>query len=175
MLIEASESGRGGMSGHWGHPHLLADGLADVSDVAEEVEKAQGGFPDIFEVNACVGRRWLAVGERPYVEAARASGCSHCRIMFQHMARNVIAPYLIILTAYVVQAILLEASLSFLGLGVSEPTPAWGLMHSGRSADFYRDAPWMIVFPGLAILISVFAFNLFGDCLRDWLDLSFRI
>jgi len=116
----------------------------------------------------------LAVREMPYVEAAQAAGCSHCRIMFLHIAPNVIAPYLILLTAYIGQAILLEASLSFLGLGVTEPTPAWGLMLSGRSSDFYREAPWMIVFPGLAISLSVFAFNLFGDSLRDWLDPKFK-
>lgn len=116
----------------------------------------------------------LTVREMPYVEAAQAAGCSHCRIMFLHIAPNVIAPYLILLTAYVGQAILLEASLSFLGLGVTEPTPAWGLMLSGRSSDFYRDAPWMIVFPGLAISLTVFAFNLFGDSLRDRLDPRFR-
>jgi peptide/nickel transport system permease protein len=81
-----------------------------------------------------------------------------------------VAPFLIMFTAFVAQAILLEASLSFLGLGVTEPTPAWGLMLSGASADFYRDAPWMIVFPGLAITLAVFAFNMFGDSLRDWLD-----
>ena len=68
------------------------------------------------------------------------------------------------------QAILLEASLSFLGLGVTEPTPSWGLMLSGSAADFYLEAPWMILFPGLAISLAVFAFNLFGDSLRDWLD-----
>jgi len=116
----------------------------------------------------------LAVRETPYVEAARAAGCSHHRIMCLHITPNVMAPYLIILTAYIGQAILLEASLSFLGLGVAEPTPAWGLMLSGRSSDFYRDAPWMIVFPGLAISLSVFAFNLFGDSLRDWLDPKFK-
>ena len=116
----------------------------------------------------------LTVREMPYVEAARAAGCSHCRAMFLHIAPNVIAPYLIMLTAFIGQAILLEASLSFLGLGVSEPTPAWGLMLSGRSSDFYRDAPWMILFPGLAISLSVFAFNLFGDSLRDRLDPRFR-
>ena len=116
----------------------------------------------------------LAVREMPYVEAAQAAGCSHSRIMFLHIAPNVIAPYLIILTAYIGQAILLEASLSFLGLGVTEPTPAWGLMLSGRSSDFYRQAPWMIVFPGLAISLSVFSFNLFGDSLRDRLDPRFR-
>jgi peptide/nickel transport system permease protein len=116
----------------------------------------------------------LAVREMPYVEAAQAAGCRHTRIMFRHIAPNVIAPYLILLTAYIGQAILLEASLSFLGLGVTEPTPAWGLMLSGRSSDFYREAPWMIVFPGLAISLSVFAFNLFGDSLRDRLDPRFR-
>ncbi len=116
----------------------------------------------------------LTVREMPYVEAARAAGCSHSRIMLLHIAPTVVAPYLIILTAYIGQAILLEASLSFLGLGVAEPTPAWGLMLSGRSSDFYREAPWMIVFPGLAISLSVFAFNLFGDSLRDWLDPRLR-
>lgn len=116
----------------------------------------------------------LSVREMPYVEAARATGCTHCRTMVFHIAPNVIAPYLILLTAYIGQAILLEASLSFLGLGVTEPTPAWGLMLSGLSSDFYREAPWMIIVPGLAISMSVFAFNLFGDSLRDRLDPRFR-
>ena len=70
------------------------------------------------------------------------------RIIFRHMAPNVVAPYLIMLTAFIAQAILAEASLSFLGLGVAEPTAAWGLMLSGNAADFYREAPWMILFPG---------------------------
>lgn len=116
----------------------------------------------------------LSVREMLYVDAARAAGYSNLRIMFVHIAPNVVAPYLIILTAYIAQAILLEASLSFLGLGVTEPTPAWGLMLSGNSSDFYREAPWMIVFPGFAISLSVFAFNLFGDSLRDWLDPKFK-
>ncbi len=112
----------------------------------------------------------LAVREMPYMDAARAAGYSDLRIIARHMAPNVVAPYLILFTAYVAQAILLEASLSFLGLGVSEPKPAWGLMLSGTSANFYQEAPWMILFPGLAISLAVFAFNLFGDALRDWLD-----
>jgi ABC-type antimicrobial peptide transport system permease subunit len=90
---------------------------------------------------------------------ARAAGYSHTRIIFRHMAPNVVAPYLIMLTAFVAQAILAETSLSFLGLGVQEPTAAWGLMLSGNAADFYRQAPWMILFPGVAISIAVFAFN----------------
>ena len=106
----------------------------------------------------------LAVREMPYVDAARAAGYSHARIIFRHIVPNVVAPYLIMLTAFVAQAILAEASLSFLGLGVTEPTPSWGLMLSGSAADFYQQAPWMIVFPGIAISLGVFAFNLFGDC-----------
>jgi peptide/nickel transport system permease protein len=112
----------------------------------------------------------LSVREMPYMDAARAAGYSDLRIIARHMAPNVVAPFLILFTAYVAQAILLEASLSFLGLGVSEPKPAWGLMLSGTSANFYQEAPWMILFPGLAISLAVFAFNLFGDALRDWLD-----
>ena len=112
----------------------------------------------------------LSIREMAYIDAARAAGFSSARIIFRHMAPNVAAPYLIMLTAYIAQAILLEASLSFLGLGVTEPTAAWGLMLSGNASDFYREAPWMILFPGLAISAAVFAFNLFGDSLRDWLD-----
>jgi peptide/nickel transport system permease protein len=79
------------------------------------------------------------------------------------------------LTAFVAQAILAEASLSFLGLGVQEPTAAWGLMLSGNAADFYCQALWMILFPGVAISIAVFASNLFGDSLRNYLDPRFKV
>ena len=112
----------------------------------------------------------LAIRELPYVDAARAAGFRHRRIILRHMLPNVMAPYLIMLTAYLGQAILLEASLSFLGLGVSEPTPAWGLMLRGAAVQFAEAAPWMAIFPGLAISLAVFAFNLFGDSLRDALD-----
>jgi peptide/nickel transport system permease protein len=117
----------------------------------------------------------LSVRVMPYIDAARAAGYSDSRIIFRHMAPNVVAPYLIMFTAFMAQAILLEASLSFLGLGVTEPTPAWGLMLSGNAADFYREAPWMILFPGLAISLAVFAFNLLGDSLRDYLDPRFKV
>jgi peptide/nickel transport system permease protein len=112
----------------------------------------------------------LSLVQMPFIDAARAAGFGHARIILRHIAPNIVAPYLIMVTAFIAQAILLEASLSFLGLGVTEPTPAWGLMLSGTSADFYHTAPWMILFPGLAITLAVFAFNLFGDSLRDWLD-----
>jgi peptide/nickel transport system permease protein len=116
----------------------------------------------------------LAVRQMPYIDAARAAGSGHERIIFRHMLPNVMAPYLIMLTAYVGQAILLEASLSFLGLGVAEPTPAWGLMLRGAAVEFAESAPWMAIFPGLAISLGVFAFNLFGDSLRDALDPRLR-
>ena len=116
----------------------------------------------------------LAIREMPYVDAARAAGFRHRRIIMRHMLPNVMAPYLIMLTAFLGQAILLEASLSFLGLGVAEPTPAWGLMLRGAAVQFAEAAPWMAIFPGLAISLAVFAFNLFGDSLRDALDPRLR-
>jgi peptide/nickel transport system permease protein len=116
----------------------------------------------------------LSVREMPYVDAARASGYRHTRIILRHMLPNVMAPYLIMLTAFLGQAILLEASLSFLGLGVQEPTAAWGLMLRGAAVEFAETAPWMALFPGLAISLAVFAFNLFGDSLRDALDPKLR-
>ncbi len=112
----------------------------------------------------------LAIREMPYVDAARANGFSHARIIFRHMMPNVMAPFLIILTAQVGQAILIEASLSYLGLGVQEPIPAWGLMLRGGAQEYAESAPWVAIFPGLAITLAVFGFNLFGDSLRDWLD-----
>lgn len=117
----------------------------------------------------------LALREVPYVDAARALGFSHLRIIMRHMVPNVMAPYLIMLTAFMGQAILLEASLSFLGLGVQEPTPAWGLMLQGGAEQYAESAPWLAIFPGLAITLSVFAFNMFGDALRDLLDPKLRV
>lgn len=132
-------------------------------------------IPVIPKVARVLRSSALAIREMPYVDAARAAGYSNTRIIFRHIVPNVTAPYLILFTAYVAQAILLEASLSFLGLGVTEPTPAWGLMLSGNASDFYREAPWMIIFPGVAISLAVFAFNLFGDALRDWLDPKIKV
>jgi peptide/nickel transport system permease protein len=112
----------------------------------------------------------LAVRETPYIDAARACGFSHARIVLRHMVPNVMAPYLIMMTAAVGQAILIEASLSYLGLGVQEPTPAWGLMLRGGAQEYAESAPWVAIFPGIAISLAVIGFNLFGDALRDWLD-----
>jgi peptide/nickel transport system permease protein len=132
-------------------------------------------IPILPRVERVVRAAAMSVRVMPYVDAARAAGYSNTRIIFRHMAPNVVAPYLIMLTAFIAQAILAEASLSFLGLGVTEPTAAWGLMLSGNAADFFDKAPWMILFPGIAISLAVFAFNLFGDSLRDYLDPRFKV
>ncbi len=116
----------------------------------------------------------LAIREIPYVDAARACGFSHARIILRHMVPNVMAPYLIMITAFVGQAILLEATLSYLGLGVQEPTPAWGLMLKSGAEEYAESAPWIPIFPGVAISLAVFGFNLFGDALRDALDPKLR-
>ena len=97
----------------------------------------------------------LTIVTLPYIDAAKASGYSASRIIFRHILPNVSAPFLIMLTAFIGQAILLEASLSYLGLGVVEPTPSWGLMLSGVNSDYYRTAAWMIIYPGLAVSIAV--------------------
>jgi peptide/nickel transport system permease protein len=116
----------------------------------------------------------LSIREVPYIDAARACGFGHTRIILRHMVPNVLAPFLIMLTAFVGQAILAEASLSYLGLGVQEPTAAWGLILQGGAEEYASTAPWIAIFPGLAIALTVFGFSLFGDALRDALDPKLR-
>lgn len=112
----------------------------------------------------------LTVRLSPHIDAARALGFSHLRIIARHMLPNLVSPWLVMVSAFTAQTILLEASLSFLGVGVHEPTPAWGLMLSGVSVETFLTAPWVVLFPGLAISLTVFAFSLLGDALRDALD-----
>jgi len=131
-------------------------------------------IPFIPQCARVVRSNALAIRTIPYVDAARALGFGNARIIMRHMVPNVMAPYLIMLTAFVGQAILLEASLSYLGLGVQEPTPAWGLMLQGGAEEYAESAPWVAIFPGLAITLAVFAFNLFGDSVRDILDPKLR-
>jgi peptide/nickel transport system permease protein len=116
----------------------------------------------------------LAVRQVPYVDAARALGFGHARIVLCHMVPNVLAPFLILLSAFVGQAILAEASLSYLGLGVQEPVAAWGLMLQGSAEDYATTAPWIAIFPGLAIVFTVLGASLFGDALRDAIDPKLR-
>ena len=116
----------------------------------------------------------LTVRSMPYIDAARACGFGATRIILRHMAPNVVAPFLIMVTSFVGQAILAEASLSYLGLGVQEPVPAWGLMLQGGAEEYASTAPWIAIFPGLAIMLAVLGINLFGDALRDALDPKLR-
>jgi peptide/nickel transport system permease protein len=116
----------------------------------------------------------LALREQPFVEAARAVGMSEFRIAVRHVLPNTVAPLIVIATAQLGAAILTEASLSFLGLGVPEPHPSWGRMLSESAAEYVRVAPWLVIFPGLAISLAVFGTNLFGDALRDILDPRLR-
>src|SRR5437899_199920 len=116
----------------------------------------------------------LAIREVPYVDAARALGFGHTRIILYHMVPNVMGPFLVIITAFVGQAILADAALSYPGLGVQPPAPAWGLMLQGGAEEYASTAPWIAIFPGLAIMLTVFGINLFGDALRDILDPKLR-
>jgi len=116
----------------------------------------------------------LTLREQPFVEAARAVGMSEFRIAVRHVLPNTLAPLIVIATAQLGAAILTEASLSFLGLGVPEPHPSWGRMLSESAAEYVRTAPWLVIFPGVAISLAVFGTNLLGDALRDILDPRLR-
>jgi len=116
----------------------------------------------------------LSLREQPFVEAARAIGMSEFRIAVRHVLPNTLAPLIVIATAQLGAAILTEASLSFLGLGVPEPHPSWGRMLSESAAEYVRTAPWLVIFPGVAISLAVFGTNLLGDALRDILDPRLR-
>ena len=116
----------------------------------------------------------LIVKESDYVQAARAAGASQWRIIFFHVAPNCVAPYIIIATASLGGAIITEASLSFLGLGIPPPAPSWGRDLFGSAQKFAELAPWMPIMPGIAISLTVYGFNLFGDAIRDVLDPRLR-
>jgi peptide/nickel transport system permease protein len=116
----------------------------------------------------------LSIREMQYVEAARALGISHLRIAFRHVWPNTIGPFIVLTTAQLGGAILVEATLSFLGLGVPEPYPSWGRMLSVSAAEYAQKAPHLVLFPGLAISLAVFGSNLLGDALRDTLDPRLR-
>ena len=116
----------------------------------------------------------LSAKQNRYVEAAQALGCRHLSILGRHILPNVTAPILIIASIWLGNAILIEATLSFLGVGTQPPTPSWGLMLSSTGRAFMEQAPWLAIFPGFAISLAVLAFNLFGDTLRDAWDPKLR-
>lgn len=116
----------------------------------------------------------LAIQQRPFVEAARLLGAGDVRILLRHIAPNCMAPYIILASNGLAFAIIAEASLSFLGLGTPPPRPSWGAMLSGSVQNYITFAPWLAIFPGLAITIVALGFSLFGDALRDVLDPRLR-
>jgi peptide/nickel transport system permease protein len=116
----------------------------------------------------------LSVKHNTYIDAARAAGASSWRIILRHILPNVFAPILIIASVWLGNAIVIEAALSFLGLGTPPPTPTWGGMLSGEGRRSLETAPYLAIFPGLAISIVVLAFNMFGDAVRDLLDPRLR-
>ena len=154
---------------------ILALAIASILGPAVQNVVIAISIPVIPRVARVVRAAAMSVKENVFVEAVQALGATRRRVILQHIIPNVAAPYIIMLTAQLGAAILAEAALSYLGLGAAEPTPSWGLMLSGSSIEFYREAPWMIIFPGLAISLAVFAFNLFGDSLRDWLDPKIKL
>ena len=127
-------------------------------------------IPLVPNVARVVRSSTLSLREMPFVEAARAAGMSELRVAARHVLPNTLAPLIVLFTAQLGSAILVEASLSFLGLGVPEPHPSWGRMLSESAAEYVRVAPWLVIFPGIAISLAVFGANLFGDALRDILD-----
>jgi peptide/nickel transport system permease protein len=127
-------------------------------------------IPLVPNVARVIRSTTLSIRELPFVEAARAAGMSEMRIALLHVLPNTISPFIVLATAQLGAAILTEASLSFLGLGIPEPHPSWGRMLSESAAEYMRVAPWLVIFPGIAISLVVFGTNLLGDALRDALD-----
>lgn len=116
----------------------------------------------------------LAIKENQYIEVARATGCRDWQIIMRYILPNIAAPIMVVATLGLGVAILAESSLSFLGLGVPPPAPSWGSMLSGSGRTYMLQAPWMAIFPGVAISLAVFGFNMLGDALRDLLDPKLR-
>ena len=127
-------------------------------------------IPLIPNIARVVRSNTLSLRELPFVEAGRAAGMSELRIAIRHVLPNTMAPLIVLATAQLGAAILTEASLSFLGLGIPEPHPSWGRMLSESAAEYVRVAPWLVIFPGIAISLAVFGTNLLGDAVRDLLD-----
>jgi peptide/nickel transport system permease protein len=132
-------------------------------------------IPLVPNVARIIRSNTLSLREMPFVEAARAIGMSETRIAIVHVLPNTLAPLIVLATAQLGSAILVESALAFLGLGVPEPYPSWGRMLSESAAEYVRTAPWLVIFPGVAISAVVFGTNLFGDAIRDILDPRQRI
>jgi len=153
---------------------ILALAVASILGPAVQNVVIAVSIPIIPRAARVVRATALSVKENVYVEAVSALGASRRRVILRHILPNVVAPYIIMVTAQLAGAILAEAALSYLGLGAAEPTPSWGLMLSGSASAYAEKAPWIGLFPGMAISLAVFGFNLFGDSLRDVLDPKLR-
>ena len=116
----------------------------------------------------------IAIKENIYLRAAEAIGCSNTRILTRHIIPNIMAPLIVAFTTYLPGVILTEASLSFLGYGIPPPAPSWGGMLSATGLEYMYLSPWMVIWPGLALTITVYGVNIFGDALRDILDPRLR-
>jgi peptide/nickel transport system permease protein len=127
-------------------------------------------IPVVPHVARVIRASTLSIREMPFVEAARAEGMGELSIAVRHVLPNTLAPVIVLATAQLGSAILTEASLSFLGLGIPEPHPSWGRMLSESAAEYVRTAPWLVIFPGVAISLVIFGTNLLGDAVRDILD-----
>ena len=127
-------------------------------------------IPLIPYVARVIRANTLALRVQPFVEAARAAGMGDLAIALRHVLPNTLAPLIVLATAQLGAAILTEAALSFLGLGIPEPHPSWGRMLSESAAEYVRTAPWLVIYPGVAISLVVFGTNLLGDAVRDLLD-----
>jgi len=153
---------------------ILALAIASILGPAVQNVIIAISIPIIPRAARVVRATALSVKENVYIAACNALGASRPPVVLRHIVPNVVAPYIILLTAQLGGAILAEAALSYLGLGAAEPTPSWGLMLSGSALSYSEKAPWIPIFPGIAISLGVFGFNLFGDSLRDTLDPKLR-
>jgi peptide/nickel transport system permease protein len=132
------------------------------------------GISQAFPNSRTIRGATLVVREQPYIEASLAAGASKLRVLLRHVLPNVVAPIIIVASNLLGMVILIEAAVSFLGYGVPPPQPSWGGMLSATGRSYMTRAPWLSIFPGLALSIAVFAFNILGDALRDLLDPRLR-
>lgn len=150
--------------------------LAIMAALGQSITNVMIAIAIVISPGACrvVRGTVLAVKEFQYVDAARAIGCNDLQVMLRHVLPNVTAPIIILATTSLGGAILSEASLSFLGLGTPPPTPSWGGMLTSTGRSYFEVSPWVAVFPGVAISLAIYGFNLFGDALRDVWDPRLR-
>jgi ABC-type dipeptide/oligopeptide/nickel transport system permease subunit len=158
----------------WSFPFLLF-AIALVAALGPSIRNVfiAVGLASWVGIARIVRGQFISLKEKEYVEAARALGYSSARIIFRHILPNSVGPIIVLVTLGFANAIIIEAGLSFLGLGVQPPTPSWGQMiYTGYGFIVAGQGWWMAVFPGFSILLAVLAFNLLGDGLRDALDIK---